>query len=180
MEFAEQIVIVPCGTGWRSHCVGLADSAWSEAGLIWVKGMTGDSRDLPSAVTGRSREQLEGIKKMTKSINADAILERAEPLMHQHALESQPYGHIIRMPIALSQNACKESVENLNQLLADTITLRDLYQSTTGRLPDRRSINCTCYSTNTTTSRASSLMRSPNAFNCWAASASRWRQTLLR
>ena len=65
---------------------------------------------------------------MTKSIDADAILERAEPLVHQHALESQPYGHIIRMPIALSQNACKESVENLNQLLADTITLRDLYK----------------------------------------------------
>ena len=73
-------------------------------------------------------EQLEGIKKMTKSINADTILKRAEPLVHQHALESQPYGHIIRMPIALSRNACKESVENLNQLLADTITLRDLYK----------------------------------------------------
>jgi starvation-inducible DNA-binding protein len=32
------------------------------------------------------------------------------------------------MPIALSENACKESVDNLNQLLADTITLRDLYK----------------------------------------------------
>ena len=32
------------------------------------------------------------------------------------------------MPIALSANACKESVENLNQLLADTMTLRDLYK----------------------------------------------------
>jgi starvation-inducible DNA-binding protein len=32
------------------------------------------------------------------------------------------------MPIALSENVCKESVENLNQLLADTITLRDLYK----------------------------------------------------
>src|SRR4030095_11736052 len=29
---------------------------------------------------------------------------------------------------ALSEDACKESVENLNQLLADTITLRDLYK----------------------------------------------------
>ena len=63
MEFAEQIVIVQCGTGWRSHCVGLADSAWSEAGLIWVKGMTGDSRDLPRESTGRYEEQLEGIRK---------------------------------------------------------------------------------------------------------------------
>ena len=32
------------------------------------------------------------------------------------------------MPIALSEQTCKESVENLNQLLADTITLRDLYK----------------------------------------------------
>ena len=48
--------------------------------------------------------------------------------MHQHAPEIQPYGHLIRMPIALSENACRESVENLNQLLADTITLRDMYK----------------------------------------------------
>ena len=32
------------------------------------------------------------------------------------------------MPIALSEQACKESVDNLNQLLADTMTLRDLYK----------------------------------------------------
>jgi starvation-inducible DNA-binding protein len=32
------------------------------------------------------------------------------------------------MPIALSEATCRESVENLNQLLADTITLRDLYK----------------------------------------------------
>jgi len=40
----------------------------------------------------------------------------------------QPFGHLVRLPIALSENACKESVQNLNQLLADTITLRDLYK----------------------------------------------------
>jgi starvation-inducible DNA-binding protein len=32
------------------------------------------------------------------------------------------------MPIALAEAACKESVENLNQLLADTMALRDLYK----------------------------------------------------
>lgn len=32
------------------------------------------------------------------------------------------------MPIALSEITCRESVTNLNQLLADTITLRDLYK----------------------------------------------------
>jgi starvation-inducible DNA-binding protein len=65
---------------------------------------------------------------MTRTTEADSVLKAAEPLVHQHAPEIQPYGHIIRMPIALSENVCKESVENLNQLLADTITLRDLYK----------------------------------------------------
>jgi starvation-inducible DNA-binding protein len=65
---------------------------------------------------------------MTKTVDADTILKRAEPLLHQHAPEIQPYGHLIRMPIALSENACRESVDNLNQLLADTITLRDMYK----------------------------------------------------
>ena len=65
---------------------------------------------------------------MTKTMEADLVLKAAEPLVHQHAPEIQPYGHIVRMPIALSENVCKESVENLNQLLADTMTLRDLYK----------------------------------------------------
>ena len=61
-------------------------------------------------------------------IDADAILNRAKPLLHQQAREIQPYGHLVRLPIALSEAACKQSVDNLNQLLADTITLRDLYK----------------------------------------------------
>jgi starvation-inducible DNA-binding protein len=66
---------------------------------------------------------------MTKrAMDADAILNRAKPLVHQQAHEIQPYGHLVKLPIALSEEACRESVENLNQLLADTITLRDLYK----------------------------------------------------
>ena len=63
-----------------------------------------------------------------KSLDADAIITRATPAIHQHAHEIQPYGHLVRMPIALSETTCKESVESLNQLLADTITLRDMYK----------------------------------------------------
>jgi starvation-inducible DNA-binding protein len=63
-----------------------------------------------------------------KKLDADAILASAAPLTNQKAHEIQPFGHLVRMPIALSETACKESVENLNQLLADTITLRDLYK----------------------------------------------------
>jgi starvation-inducible DNA-binding protein len=66
---------------------------------------------------------------MTKAaIDAETILKRATPLAHQNAHEIQPFGHLVRMPIALSEHACQESVANLNQLLADTITLRDLYK----------------------------------------------------
>src|SRR6202521_3153205 len=62
------------------------------------------------------------------TLDADAILKRAAPVTGQHAHEIQPFGHLIRMPIALSEAACKEGVDNLNQLLADTMTLRDLYK----------------------------------------------------
>src|SRR5713226_3732882 len=66
---------------------------------------------------------------MSKStLDADTILKRAAPVTGQHAHEIQPFGHLVRMPIALSEHACKESVDNLNQLLADTMTLRDLYK----------------------------------------------------
>src|SRR5580700_8769430 len=61
-------------------------------------------------------------------IDAEAILNRVKPLAHQSAPELQPYGHLVKLPIALSETACKEGVDNLNQLLADTITLRDLYK----------------------------------------------------
>lgn len=64
----------------------------------------------------------------TKTLDADVILGRAAPKAYQQAPEIQPFGHLVRMPIALSEAACKESVENLNQILADTITLRDLYK----------------------------------------------------
>ncbi len=63
-----------------------------------------------------------------KTLDADAIMARATPLAHQQAHEIQPFGHLVRMPIALSEVACKESVDNLNQLLVDGITLRDLYK----------------------------------------------------
>ena len=63
-----------------------------------------------------------------KTIDADTILEQSRPLTNQHAHEIQPYGHLVKLPIALAEDVCKESVENLNQLLADTITLRDLYK----------------------------------------------------
>jgi starvation-inducible DNA-binding protein len=66
---------------------------------------------------------------MSKAIlDADEIMQHATPVAHQHGHEIQPWGHVIRMPIALAESACQESVANLNQLLADTMALRDLYK----------------------------------------------------
>ncbi|HMF97552.1 MAG TPA: DNA starvation/stationary phase protection protein [Vicinamibacterales bacterium] len=66
---------------------------------------------------------------MSKAIlDADEILQHASPLTHQQGHEIQPWRHLIRMPIALAESACKESVDNLNQILADTMALRDLYK----------------------------------------------------
>ena len=63
-----------------------------------------------------------------KTLDADTIIARATPVVHQQAHEIQPFGHLVRMPIALSETACREAIDNLNQLLADTTTLRDLYK----------------------------------------------------
>jgi len=57
-----------------------------------------------------------------------SIINKAKPLVDQHAREIQPYGMVVKLPIALSEKVCAKSVENLNQILADTITLRDLYK----------------------------------------------------
>src|ERR1700720_2048446 len=54
--------------------------------------------------------------------------ERAKPLVHQQAREIQPYGKIAKLPIALDEKICAASAGNLNQLLADTMTLRDMYK----------------------------------------------------
>src|SRR5205823_8512480 len=65
---------------------------------------------------------------MSKPKNPGAAVDRARPIDRQKAHEIQAFGHVIRLPIALSENVAGQSVENLNQILADTITLRDLYK----------------------------------------------------
>src|SRR5437588_3636725 len=52
----------------------------------------------------------------------------AAPLTGQRAHETQPFGSVVPMPIALAEGTRRASADNLNQLLADTITLRDLYK----------------------------------------------------
>lgn len=51
-----------------------------------------------------------------------------KPNLAQASHETQKYGEIIKMPNGLSEDVCKKSVALLNQCLADTITLRDMYK----------------------------------------------------
>lgn len=52
----------------------------------------------------------------------------ATPIVRQRARITQEYGHLVHLPLALTLEARQQSVDNLNQLLADTITLRDMYK----------------------------------------------------
>jgi starvation-inducible DNA-binding protein len=53
----------------------------------------------------------------------------AQPRIHQRAAEIQEYGTVSHaLPIELDEPVRLEMTEQLNQLLADTMTLRDLYK----------------------------------------------------
>src|SRR5881275_2607321 len=52
-----------------------------------------------------------------------------QPRLHQRAREIQPYGTVTHaLPLELEEPVRLEITEQLNQLLADTMTLRDLYK----------------------------------------------------
>jgi starvation-inducible DNA-binding protein len=53
---------------------------------------------------------------------------RATPITGQTAKETQAFGTVVRMPVGLSDTVRQASVDQLNQILADTITLRDMYK----------------------------------------------------
>jgi starvation-inducible DNA-binding protein len=63
-----------------------------------------------------------------KKSTPTTVARSAAPLAGQQAREMQAFGSLVHMPIALAEEARQESVANLNQVLADTITLRDLYK----------------------------------------------------
>lgn len=53
----------------------------------------------------------------------------AQPRIHQRAKEIQTYGTVSHaLPLELEEDVRLEMTEQLNQLLADTMTLRDLYK----------------------------------------------------
>jgi len=64
-----------------------------------------------------------------KPISSNGGKVSAQPRFHQNAREIQAFGTVTNMgPLQLEEPVRLEMTEQLNQLLADTITLRDLYK----------------------------------------------------
>jgi starvation-inducible DNA-binding protein len=64
-----------------------------------------------------------------KSSSSSPHQASAQPRYHQSARELQPFGTVTStMPLQLIEPVRLEMTEQLNQLLADTMTLRDLYK----------------------------------------------------
>jgi starvation-inducible DNA-binding protein len=64
----------------------------------------------------------QNVENTTETINA-------QPRLHQHAKELQHYGTVShQLPLELEEPVRLEMTEQLNRLLADTMTLRDLYK----------------------------------------------------
>jgi starvation-inducible DNA-binding protein len=56
-------------------------------------------------------------------------MDRAQPALHQRASETQEFDQVTAdLPLGLSVEAREEAVQQLNQILADTMTMRDLYK----------------------------------------------------
>jgi len=71
--------------------------------------------------------------KKARKGEVDAARSAVEPSLHQQAgaqssHETQRFGEIVQRPHGLAEKVAKESVSMLNQSLADTMTLRDMYK----------------------------------------------------
>lgn len=60
--------------------------------------------------------------------NSGKESENAQPQYRVQYREIQPFGTLRDLPLGLEGNARAQSVDALNQVLADTITIRDLYK----------------------------------------------------
>jgi len=65
---------------------------------------------------------------MKSTEKSRVTIAEAEPLVGQRGVESQDFGTLTRYRLGLSDQARASSVTELNQILVDTIALRDLYK----------------------------------------------------
>jgi starvation-inducible DNA-binding protein len=52
----------------------------------------------------------------------------AQPILHQRSKEIQPHGTLVHYPLVLTEAVKQKGVEELNQVLADTVYLREMYK----------------------------------------------------
>jgi starvation-inducible DNA-binding protein len=58
----------------------------------------------------------------------DGPQSEAQPILRQRSKETQAYGTLTRYPLGLDDDVRAESVKAVNQILVDTMVLRDLYK----------------------------------------------------
>ena len=81
-------------------------------------------RDGKSWWLNRRPAHLTSYMPKTKSIPDGS---KAAPILNQRAKSIQAFGTVVKLPIGLDEQVLVESTNDRNQLLADTIMLRDLY-----------------------------------------------------
>ncbi|WP_437754635.1 Dps family protein [Sorangium sp. So ce1389] len=72
-------------------------------------------------MASKGQQQRRGKHRETRALEA-------QPLLRQRGKEIQPFGTLVEYPLALDAKARAESVKLLNQILTDTIVLRDMYK----------------------------------------------------
>jgi starvation-inducible DNA-binding protein len=83
---------------------------------------------MPNKTTRTTAGQGHTSANMHNGNKSNGHANNAQPLLHQKGIEIQKYGTLRNLPIALSESARSESCELLNQVLADTIILYNLYK----------------------------------------------------
>src|SRR4051812_8426431 len=85
-------------------------------------------RQLTMAVNNPTRSERATSSSNGKVAASDMNNSKASPVLHQRGKELQKYGTLRTIPIGLTDKTRLENIEAMNQILADTMTLRDLYQ----------------------------------------------------
>ena len=101
----------------------------------------------------------------------------AQPRIHQHAREIQAYGTVSHaLPLELEEPVRLEMTEQLNLLLADTMTLRDLYKKSHWQVagPTFYQLHL-LFDKHYRASRRKSSTRLPSVFSCSVEFRSPWR-----
>ena len=80
------------------------------------------------AINNATRSERATASANGKADASDVRNSKASPVMHQRGKELQKYGTLRAIPIGLPDKVRTEHIAAMNQILADTMTLRDMYQ----------------------------------------------------